>query len=91
MPATALATSADALDRLARIRPIIEEHADAGELQRDLAPQVFDAFRSSGLLRLALPRSHGGLELDPVSAVDVFEAIGRIDGSAAWVLNSNMR
>lgn len=84
---TAVATSLDALARIEQIRPIIEEHADSGELQRDLAPAVFDAFRSSGLLRLALPASHGGLELDPVAAVDVFEAIGRIDGSAAWVLN----
>ena len=84
---TTASPTLDVLARLEAIRPIIEEHATAGELHRDLAPEVFAAFRSSGLLRLAIPRSHGGLELNPVDTAEVFEAIGRIDGSAAWVLN----
>lgn len=86
MPPT-LHSTLDVLRQIEAIRPIIEEHATIGELNRDLAAPVFDAFRSSGLLRLAVPASHGGLELDPVAALDVFEAMGRIDGSAAWVLN----
>jgi alkylation response protein AidB-like acyl-CoA dehydrogenase len=80
-------TSSDALALIERIRPIVEEHATEGELNRELSPAVYDAFRDTGLLRLSLPASHGGLELDPITAIDVFEALGAIDGSAAWVLN----
>jgi alkylation response protein AidB-like acyl-CoA dehydrogenase len=80
-------TSSDVLALVERIRPIVEEHATEGELNRQLSPAVYDAFRDSGLLRLAIPASYGGLEVDPVTAIGVFEALGAIDGSAAWVLN----
>src|SRR6478752_4178182 len=85
-PMTTL-TSSDALALVERIRPVVEEHATEGELARELSPAVYDGFRDAGLLRLALPASHGGLEVDPITATCVFEALGAIDGSAAWVLN----
>ncbi len=85
--AAASDVASDVLARVEQIRPIIEEHANEGELHRDLSPAVFEAFRNAGLLRLALPVSRGGIELHPVDVIDVFVAMGRIDGSAAWVLN----
>ncbi|MEA2954970.1 MAG: hypothetical protein QOJ58_467, partial [Alphaproteobacteria bacterium] len=30
------------------------------------------------------PRSHGGLELDLPAALEIIEALGRIDGSVGW-------
>ena len=82
-------TSTDALALVERIRPIVEEHATEGELNRQLSPAVYDAFRDSGLLRLSLPAAYGGLEVDPITAIGVFEALAAIDGSAAWVLNQH--
>ncbi|MGE4163997.1 MAG: acyl-CoA dehydrogenase family protein [Vicinamibacterales bacterium] len=84
---TTTTAASDVLTRLEKIRPIIEEHATQGEIDRELAQEVYDAFRASGLNRLGVPAALGGLEVDPVDAIALFEAMGAIDGSAAWVLN----
>ena len=78
---------ADALGLVEQIRPIIEEHAAQGEVDCDLSPAVYDAFRSSGLNALGVPSSYGGMEIDPVDAIALFQTLAAIDGSAAWVLN----
>ena len=40
--------------------------------------------RSIGIFRLFVPRSHGGLELDLPTALEIIAALGRIDGSVGW-------
>jgi alkylation response protein AidB-like acyl-CoA dehydrogenase len=40
----------------------------------------------AGLFALLVPRTLGGLELDPLAAADVVEAASRIDGSAGWAV-----
>ena len=42
--------------------------------------------KAGGLFRLNLPRSLGGLELDPATTVEIFEEISRADGSAGWTI-----
>jgi indole-3-acetate monooxygenase len=49
------------------------------------APTI-EALRSTRLLRFACPRELGGLEVDPVTLVEVYEALARIDASISWGL-----
>ncbi|WP_437284099.1 acyl-CoA dehydrogenase family protein [Sorangium sp. So ce406] len=69
-----------------RVRGVAAAHAEASERLRTLAPAVVDALRSSGLFALAAPRALGGAECDPLTQVEVFEAMARADASAGWSL-----
>src|SRR5216684_6241403 len=70
---------------------------DIGELASHVAPRaseieaarrmpadLVEALRSIGVFRMFVPRSHGGLELDLPAALEVLQALGRIDGSVGW-------
>ena len=45
-----------------------------------------EALRKTRLLRFACPRDLGGDEADPVTVMEVLEAVTRIDGAAGWTL-----
>ena len=81
-------TTVDLLDRVEAIGPVIREHAGEAERERRLAGPVLAAMREAGLFRLMLPRSLGGLEVDPVTFARVGEAVARHDSAAAWVLQA---
>jgi indole-3-acetate monooxygenase len=51
-----------------------------------LPDAVADAMRACGLHRLWRPRAFGGLEVDPMTAFQVLEAVARIDSAAGWNL-----
>ena len=74
----------DLLAKVQELRPLIESHIEANERERRLAAPVVDAFRKARLFQLAVPKSLGGLELDPVSGYRVTEAVARIDGASGW-------
>ncbi|WP_437331626.1 acyl-CoA dehydrogenase family protein [Sorangium sp. So ce394] len=69
-----------------RVRGVAVAHAEASERLRTLAPAVVDALRSSGLFAAAAPRAVGGAESDPLTQLEVFEAMARADTSAGWSL-----
>src|ERR1700733_6346716 len=54
------------------------------EAERCIPPDLVEALRSIGVFRMFVPQSHGGLELDLPTALEVIEALGRLDGSLAW-------
>ncbi|HEX2217286.1 MAG TPA: acyl-CoA dehydrogenase family protein [Gemmatimonadales bacterium] len=68
--------------------PLIREHANMAEQRRRLAPEVIAGLRQSGLFRLLLPRSLGGLEVDPVTCSIVVEEIAGFDSCAGWALQA---
>jgi indole-3-acetate monooxygenase len=68
------------------IAPIIAEHAALSEKLGRLDAPTFEALRSTGLLRCMCPRELGGLEADPITVMEVYEALARIDASASWGL-----
>jgi indole-3-acetate monooxygenase len=76
------------LDAAREIAPIIREHSDEAERERRLSQPVLKALRETGLLRMATPRSLGGLETDPVTRALVGEELGRHDSAAAWTLEN---
>lgn len=82
-------TVQDLLQKVERIRPIIEEHAASGDANRRLAPQVFEALRDTGLNRVWIPSALGGHELHPAAAYKLFERLSEIDGAVGWNLNQH--
>src|SRR5450755_4030821 len=68
------------------LAPILAEHAPLSEKLGRLDAPSIEAVRSTRLLRMFCPRELGGLEVDPVTAILVLEALARIDGSASWVI-----
>ncbi len=68
------------------IAPLLAEHAPSSEKLGRLDDATFEAARSTRLLRCVCPRALGGLEASPVTAMEIYEALARIDASAGWGL-----
>jgi indole-3-acetate monooxygenase len=77
------------LESVARIRPLIEEHAQRAEADRQLSSAVYEAMYQAGLFAMLAPKAYGGLELPPLDAMRVWEEVARIDSAAAWNLVMN--
>jgi alkylation response protein AidB-like acyl-CoA dehydrogenase len=69
-----------------RIRDVVTAGAEEGERLRTLPPATVRALCDSGLLALKVPESLGGAEADPVTQLEVLEALTYIDASAGWCL-----
>jgi len=66
------------------VAPTLAEHAaDSEGLARLNAPSI-EALRKTRLLRFICPEERGGDEADPITQLEIIEALARIDGSAAW-------
>jgi alkylation response protein AidB-like acyl-CoA dehydrogenase len=76
------------IDTAREIAPVVRAHSEEAERERRLSRPVLEALRETGLLRMATPRSLGGLETDPVTRALVGEEIGRHDSAAAWTLEN---
>jgi alkylation response protein AidB-like acyl-CoA dehydrogenase len=62
------------------------ERAAESEAQRCVPPDFVDRIRHAGLLKLFLPKSLGGLETDPLTALKVVEIMSQADGSLGWTI-----
>ncbi len=67
--------------------PLLEAAGLRIDAARELPPDVVQAMHANQMFRLLLPRSVGGVELDPATYVQVVEAIAMGDGSTAWCMN----
>ena len=45
---------------------------------------LVEALKAIGVFRIFVPRSHGGMELDLPAALEIIEALAKIDGSVGW-------
>jgi alkylation response protein AidB-like acyl-CoA dehydrogenase len=54
------------------------------ERDRQVLDELVFALRDAGVFRMWRPKSLGGLELDPVSGVRVFEEVSRYEVSVGW-------
>ncbi len=76
-----------ATDILAAVAAVRDELADAIpriETARRLPPDVVELLRGAGVFAMAMPRTLGGPELDPMEQFAVVEECARIDGSLGW-------
>lgn len=79
----------DHLERVSALSPLVAEHAPEAEQCRRLTREVYAALEEAGLFSMLVPRAYGGAEMHPVDAYQVWEAVGRVDPSAAWNLVMN--
>jgi alkylation response protein AidB-like acyl-CoA dehydrogenase len=66
------------------VREVLAACADEAETFRTLPTATVEALKTSGLLALKLPTVLGGAEADPVTQIEIIEAVTRIDTSAGW-------
>lgn len=74
------------LDAVEAVREVVAASADESERLGTLAPAAVAAIRDAGLFTLKLPQTLGGAEADPVTQIEVIEAMAYIDASAGWCL-----
>lgn len=84
-PANATVTSTDDLLRaLDGLLPELRDRAAEGERERTMSADLVAQVEATGLFRMQRVRGLGGLEVDPVTCVDVVERLAHADASAAW-------
>jgi len=66
------------------LAPDIVSRAAQIEALRQLPSDLIEALREIGIFRMLVPRSHGGLELDLPSALEIIRALAKIEGSVGW-------
>ena len=74
------------LERAKQLEPIIRGQADKGERERRLSRDVFEALGQAGLLRMYVPSSLGGLEVDPLTCARVVEEVASFHSAVGWAL-----
>jgi alkylation response protein AidB-like acyl-CoA dehydrogenase len=79
----------DYLARVAALTPLLAQSAPTIERERRLPPPLLDALHQAGLFRMLLPKPFAGAEVDPLTFVQVIEAVAKIDASTAWCLCQN--
>ena len=66
------------------LAPDIAARAAEIESGRRIPPDLVETLKSIGVFRMSVPQSHGGLEFDLPTALEVIGALGRIEGSVGW-------
>ena len=74
------------MDTVESVRPVLEAGAAESEEIGTLPVASVNALYDSGLFRLKLPHVLGGAEADPVTQLEVLEAVSRIDPASGWCL-----
>jgi alkylation response protein AidB-like acyl-CoA dehydrogenase len=64
--------------------PEIAARAAEIEAARRIPLDLVETLRSIGVFRIFAPQSHGGLELDLPSGLEIIAALGKTDGSIGW-------
>lgn len=76
----------DWVARAQALAPAIAAAIPRIDAEGKLPPELDAALHAAGMYRLLIPRSCGGVELDPVTFAGVIATIASSDASTAWVL-----
>jgi len=77
----------DALSqRIDEIAPILRAEAEESEDLRQPTEKLANALKSSGVLKIGIPRELGGYEFSPSQVVRTIEALSYHDASAGWTV-----
>jgi indole-3-acetate monooxygenase len=76
-------------ERARALQPLLDEHGAEMDRRRELTPEVVDALVAQDMLRLLLPKSLGGQEMELVEYCKTCEALAWADASVAWFVNQS--
>lgn len=76
------------LAQIAAMAPILAAQAPESEKLGCLTDAAWEPLRGSRLLGFLAPRELGGDEADPLTQIEVIEALARIDASVSWVVGN---
>ncbi|WP_224244715.1 acyl-CoA dehydrogenase family protein [Hyalangium gracile] len=79
----------DPLSAARGLRATIRAVRQETEQGRRLPPSVVQGLIDNGLCRMQVPASLGGLEVDPLVALQVYEELGAAEASVAWIAWNN--
>jgi len=71
-------------DAVQALVPEIRVAADRVERDRRVPAELVAAIARAGIFRLCVPRTLGGLEVDPATMVRALEALAAADGATGW-------
>ncbi len=82
-----MATQAETLLNAVReLAPKISARSMEIETGRRLPPDLLADLIAAGLFRMLAPRSHGGMEIDFPSSMEIIETIAEADGATGWTV-----
>jgi indole-3-acetate monooxygenase len=74
------------LDSVLELAPQISARSAEIESGRRLPLDLIGQLKSAGCFRMFTPLSHGGLEIDFPTSMEIIEALAKTDGSTGWVV-----
>jgi alkylation response protein AidB-like acyl-CoA dehydrogenase len=80
----------DPLQAARELRATIRATRQESEAARRLSPQVVQGLVDTGLCRLTVPATLGGLEVEPDVAAQILEELAWADASVAWIVWINL-
>jgi indole-3-acetate monooxygenase len=78
--------SARLLDSVVEMAPQISARSAEIETGRRLPLDLLGELKSTGCFRMFTPASHGGLEIDFPTSMEIIEALAKADSSTGWVV-----
>jgi alkylation response protein AidB-like acyl-CoA dehydrogenase len=84
---TDVPTQAELIRRANEIGPVLRANAAWTEENRRLHEESIEAMADAGIFKLRVPTQYGGYEVNLDTLVDIGAALGRGDGSTAWVVS----
>jgi indole-3-acetate monooxygenase len=73
----------------AALRPVLRGYQEEIEREQRLPPALVEQLRAAGFYRMVIPRSLGGLQVDPLTYTRVVELLAEGVGSVGWNLANN--
>ncbi|MBM3342995.1 MAG: hypothetical protein FJY56_12915 [Betaproteobacteria bacterium] len=87
LQSTAAVTPASLIEAAHKLAPLVREHADGAEKNREMPRAVYEAIADAGILLMSAPRNVGGHEVDLPTHVRIIEILAEADVSTAWAVN----
>jgi 3-hydroxy-9,10-secoandrosta-1,3,5(10)-triene-9,17-dione monooxygenase len=79
------AVDAGLVARASALRPLLAQHADRTEAERQVVPEVMHAMEDAGLFEVIVPERLGGLGASMATQLCVAAELGQACASSAWV------
>jgi indole-3-acetate monooxygenase len=73
----------------AAMRPMLRQYHEQFEREQRLPPALVEQMRAAGFYQMVIPRSLGGLQVDPLTYLRVAELLAEGAGSVGWNITNN--